>query len=153
MDKKYYQQQGASLIEVLVTVLILATSLMTLAALQTRSIQFNQSAYLRSQANILAYDVLDRIRINRGADSGNITAYNAAYGGNTSGGNLVANGDITAWRANITALLPGGEGSVNCSATTKICTISIRWSEEQIAGELSTDNPEARAEFIYSTSI
>ena len=59
------KQQGAGLIEVLVTVLILGTSLLALAALQSRSLQYNHSAYLRSQANILAYDILDRVRINR----------------------------------------------------------------------------------------
>jgi type IV pilus assembly protein PilV len=147
------KETGVSLIEVLVTVVILATALMTIAALQTRSIQFNQSAYMRSQANIFAYDILDRIRINRGADSANISTYNVAYGGNVPASNAVASADITAWRANITAVLPGGDGAINCVAATKVCTVSIRWLEEQIEGELAADNPEAQTEFIYSTSI
>jgi type IV pilus assembly protein PilV len=149
----FKKENGVSLIEVLVTVVILATALMTIAALQTRSIQFNQSAYMRSQANIFAYDILDRIRINRGADSTNISTYNVAYGGNVPGSNALASADITEWRTNIATVLPGGDGAINCVAATKVCTVSIRWLEEQIEGELAEDNPEARTEFIYSTSI
>src|SRR5690625_2050477 len=57
-----HRMRGVGLIEVLVTLIILSTALLTLTALQTRSLQFNHSAYLRSQANNFAYDILDRDR-------------------------------------------------------------------------------------------
>src|SRR5690625_6652352 len=71
--------RGVGLIEVLVTLIILSTALLTLTALQTRSLQFNHSAYLRSQANNFAYDILERVRINRGErDAYNLSTEDAS---------------------------------------------------------------------------
>lgn len=59
------KQQGISLIEVMVSVFILASGLLGLAALQARSIAMNQSAHYRSIAADLAADLADRIRAYR----------------------------------------------------------------------------------------
>jgi type IV pilus assembly protein PilV len=55
---------GFGLIEVLIAVLVLALALLGLAALQVTSLKNNQSAYNRSQATQLAYDLADRMRAN-----------------------------------------------------------------------------------------
>lgn len=65
MFKSIHQQSGLSLIEVMVSVMILGLGLLGLAALQTRSVMMNQSAYYRSIAADLAADLSDRIRANR----------------------------------------------------------------------------------------
>ena len=44
MAKHPLHERGVGLIEVLVTLLILSTTLIALSALQTRSLQFNQGA-------------------------------------------------------------------------------------------------------------
>lgn len=144
-------QRGAGLIEVLVTLLILSTSLITLTALQNRSVQFNQMAYFRSQANILAYDLLDRMRLNRS----NLSAYNVALAPFTSGssaptGNLAAT-DIFQWRQAIDARIPGGQGGVACEALTNICEVTILWSEVN-ASKLE-DEDESTSKFIYSARL
>ena len=72
MKRHMKKEQGVGLIEVLVTLLILSTTLIALSALQTRSLQFNQGAYFRSQANALAYDMLDRIRVNDALPASNV---------------------------------------------------------------------------------
>jgi len=54
-----------SLIEVLVALLVLSIGLLGLAALQTVSLQGGQSAYYRTQASNLAYEVSDFARVNR----------------------------------------------------------------------------------------
>jgi len=54
-----------SLIEVMVAVFILASGLLGLGALQSRSLAMNQSAHNRSIAADLAADLADRIRANR----------------------------------------------------------------------------------------
>lgn len=59
------QQQGLSLIEVMISIIILGVGLLGLVGLQTRSIIMNQSAYYRSVAADLASDLADRIRANR----------------------------------------------------------------------------------------
>lgn len=108
------QQAGVGLIEVLVTLLILSTSLLALGAMQTRSLQFNQGAYFRSQANIFAYDMLDRMRINLA----NLEAYDSdlAHVPESEAPILtpLAAADLHAWRRNISAELPNGKGGIDC---------------------------------------
>jgi len=55
---------GFTLIEVLIAMLVLAVGLLGLAGLQATSLRNNQSAYNRSQATQLAYDLTDRMRAN-----------------------------------------------------------------------------------------
>ena len=152
------RQTGATLVEVIVTVLILATSLLAMAALQTRSLQYNQGALMRSQANIYAYDLIDRIRINRGAAGSNVTAYNVDFEDAPSGDGLVAS-DINEWRDNLKLSLPEGKGKIECQnptaagVTARVCKITIKWSDEQLFGAIASSNPEAVSELVYSTSI
>jgi type IV pilus modification protein PilV len=61
---------GFTLLEVLVAVLVLAIGLLGLARLQMTVMKSNQSAYLRSQASLLAYDISERMRANRTAALG-----------------------------------------------------------------------------------
>lgn len=58
------RQGGLSLLEVLVSVVILSIGLLGLAGLQATALKSGHSAYLRSQATILAYDILDQMRGN-----------------------------------------------------------------------------------------
>jgi type IV pilus assembly protein PilV len=150
--KKSSYQQGTTLIEIVITVLILSTSLLAMATLQSRSLQFNKGASLRSQGNIFAYDIIDRIRINRGNISSNIAGYSADFGA-TPTGNTLAVADVAAWRQNLANVLPGGEGKIACDGTTRVCTITIRWSEEQLFGAYTTSNTEGRSVLVYSTAI
>jgi type IV pilus assembly protein PilV len=150
------KESGATLIEVAITVLILATSLLAMAALQTRSLQYNQSAFMRSQANIYAYDIIDRIRINRGAAGTNAVKYNVDFDGTPSGGGVITT-DITEWRANLARVLPDGKGKIECKnpaagTTTYVCEVTIKWSDEQLFGAVASA-PEAASELVYSTSI
>jgi len=57
-----FKTTGFTLIEVLVAVVVLAGGLLGLAALQVTSLSSNQTAYNRSQATQLAYDIADRMR-------------------------------------------------------------------------------------------
>ncbi len=57
-------QRGATLIEVLVAIVVLAIGLLGTAALQTRAQQAELDSYQRSQALILAQDMVNRIRAN-----------------------------------------------------------------------------------------
>src|SRR5699024_7298926 len=58
---------GLTLIEVLVTMLVLSIGLLGLAGLQALMLYQHHSAYQRSQATILTYDIIDRMRTNRNA--------------------------------------------------------------------------------------
>jgi type IV pilus assembly protein PilV len=60
---------GFSLLEVLVTILLLAFGLLGLAALQVRMVSANSEAYQRAQAAALLADMVERVRA-----SGNVSA-------------------------------------------------------------------------------
>ena len=61
------RQRGFTLLEVLIAVMLLAVGLLGLAGLQAVSLRNNHSAYLRSQATMLTYDIIDSMRTNRSA--------------------------------------------------------------------------------------
>jgi type IV pilus assembly protein PilV len=122
------KNSGASLIEVLVTVLILATSLLAIAALQTRSLDYNHSAYLRSQANIIAYNILDQIRINNPV-TGAITEPDDE--------------DLDA----LVTVLPDGDADVECTGA-RLCTVTITWAEQD-----GLDEGGDTSTFTYTTRI
>ena len=149
---RMWKQTGTSLIEILVTVVILSVSLLSMAALQTQSLKLNQSAMMRSQANIMAYEMMDRIRINRGTNSTNIGNYSADYD-ETPSGNTLATQDVSDWRTGLASALPSGEGAIACVSATRLCEVSVKWSEEQIFGTASDSNTEATTEFVYQSSI
>jgi len=64
--KKNYRNtnSGFSLIEVLITMVIMAVGLLAIAALQFKGMQYSDDAFMRSDLNVLAYDILDRMRLN-----------------------------------------------------------------------------------------
>lgn len=66
-------QRGTSLIEVLVTIVILAFGLLGLAGLQSRLQASEMEAYQRSQALILLDDMANRIAANRGSVASYVT--------------------------------------------------------------------------------
>lgn len=60
-------QRGFSLVEVLITAAIVVVAFTGLTTLQALSVRSAMSSLQRSQATQLAYDVLDRLRVNRQA--------------------------------------------------------------------------------------
>lgn len=56
--------RGFTLVEVLVALVVLSLGLLGLAALQLTSLQFNTNSYFRTQATVVAYDIIDRMRSN-----------------------------------------------------------------------------------------
>jgi len=140
-------QKGVGLIEVLVTLLILTISLLAMAGLQSRSLQFNHGAYLRSQANIMAYDILDRMRINRD----NINDYQRDFADSIPAGTSLADTDLNDWLNNIEDTLPGGEGAINCDVS-RVCTVRLRWIEEDRAPG-DDEGEQDTVEFVYATQL
>jgi type IV pilus assembly protein PilV len=122
---------GFSLIEVLITIVILGFGLLGIASMLLNGISLNNASYLRSVATQQAYDMGDRIRANgAGAIAGN---YNAiAYPppstcvvctSSCSVANLAAS-DACNWNKDNAALLPFGQGAVTRSGTDFIITVS-----------------------------
>ena len=112
--------KGFTLLEVLISVLILSIGLLGIAGLQAKGLQFNHSAYLRSQATFLAYDISDRMRANiAGVDAGNYNNGTASQHTNCITAStssctptIMAGHDLYEWDAVLASALPGGQGRV-----------------------------------------
>lgn len=121
-------QRGASLIEVLISVLILSVGLLGVAAMQATALRNGQSALERSQAVIESYAILDAIRAN--ADAGRNGAYNRGMTCAAPSGAGLVEGDIGRWITSMqNSLGPEACGEVNCVATTRTCRVTVRWND------------------------
>ena len=154
------KQRGFTLLEVMISVIILSIGLLGLAALQLTTLRSNTSAYNRSVATIMAYDIADRMRANRVATKAG--AYVTAIGTGPSGAatcvatNCTEAGlaayDLDEWKCQLGAHnddgtctglglkgdLPRGDGlitSVNTIAATNqartTSTVTIMWDDER----------------------
>jgi type IV pilus assembly protein PilV len=140
-----HNQSGMTLIEVLISVLILAIGLLGAAALQLKALKYTDGSALSSQASFIAYDLMDRIRANvdGNASSRSSTttgpavlatyALAATAATPTANLNLARDQDLADFRANIVAF--GGStatGAVDVSAGPQV-TITITWSDARAA--------------------
>ncbi len=146
------RQSGFTLIEVLVAVIVLSIGLVGVAGLQAVSLKNNQSAFMRSQASALAYDLADRMRANvPGANAGmyDPTAKAATASCKTPTGcttQQMAQNDLFEWDAAITTYLPVGQGFVcidstpndgtafgdpQCDGTGTLFAIKIWWDDDR----------------------
>ncbi|WP_207063345.1 type IV pilus modification protein PilV [Motiliproteus sp. SC1-56] len=146
-------QAGVSMLEVLIALVLITTALLGATALQITGLQNNRSAYYRSQASLLAYDMADRLRVNAGYALANSSAYAfhsendplpsatsciTDINGCTDGS--LRDQDLREWAENFKdvtgighdgadyrPLLPGGVGSVTASGS--LYSITVSWDE------------------------
>lgn len=124
---------GFSLIEVLVALVVLAIGLLGVALMQIMSLRFTQSANQRTIATNLAYELIDMARANRVLSSAYVANY-AAFGNptTTAGCARAATADpadnITRWRCEVRASLPGGEAQVTMPGNGVI-RVDMRWTD------------------------
>lgn len=131
------RQSGFTLLEVLVALLVLSIGLLGLAGLMASSIRNNHSAYQRTQATWLAYDMIDRMRVNRAAAIASTEDYDIAIGTAASGSAGLAGADVTGWKATLANALPAGDGSVDVDSATRIVTVIVQWNDSRGTGGLN----------------
>lgn len=122
---------GLTLVEVLVSLIVLSIGILGLATLQTASLNFNSGANQRSQATVLAYDMADRMRANRQAALAGEYAVAAedpppACGAPNLAGTVAAQ-DISTWRMALACRLPLGTGSITRNGSE--FTLTVRWDD------------------------
>ena len=131
---------GFTLIEVLIAMLVLAVGLLGLAGLQATSLRNNQSAYNRSQATQLAYDIADRMR----ANVAGIATYTAIKPISAAGAQAhclavstpptcttadMAENDLFEWNRAVRTTLPLGKGAIGEAAG--VFTITVSWDDDR----------------------
>ena len=125
------KQNGFTLLEILVTMLIITFALLGLAGIIASGLKNNQSSYSRSQASWLANDIIDRMRANRATAEGVGLPYNVEFGFSAPGTPDVPGEDLTAWHDALVAILPAGTGRVNIDAGTRKVIIVVRWDDSR----------------------
>ena len=148
------KQDGFTLLEVLIALLVLSIGLLGLAALQTTGLRSNQMATMRTQATQRAYDMSDRMRANQaGVDAQSYVqsttsdipsvAVNCTTATCTSAQMVVF--DKANWLTEVTRL-PGGRGRITRDASGAFVqhTVTIFWDEERTgaAGTNCGDDPD-----------
>ena len=131
---------GFTLIEVLVTLLIMSVGLLGLAGMQLTSLKNTESAYQRSQAAQLAYDMLDRMRANKTGvtdthyDSIDTTppgSYTDCKTNVCTDPATMATFDDGDWHAQLASTLPLGTGSVAGNGAGSVFTITVTWDDNR----------------------
>jgi type IV pilus assembly protein PilV len=116
------KNKGFTLLEIMISVFVLAVGLLGLANLQMLSLKNNHSAQYRTSATVNAYDIMDRMRLNRAAD------YTIAMAATPSGSTL-KDTDLLAWKTVLSNELPAGDGSVIFNGD--IVTVEVQWDDSR----------------------
>jgi type IV pilus assembly protein PilV len=137
-QRTHFAQQGATLIEILITILVVAIGLLGAAGIQLASTRFQQTSALRTEALHQANFIIEKMRVNNAVfglanlpnivanpDIGYLSANdyaNAAVAPADPGCGLAgqaactaaqaAQRDLLEWKTSIGQMLPGGRGSI-----------------------------------------
>ncbi|MGZ8094986.1 MAG: type IV pilus modification protein PilV [Methylosarcina sp.] len=151
------KESGFTLIEILIAMVILSIGLLGLAGMQATVLKNNQSAYNRSLATQLTYDIADRIRAN--LDDGNkldASTYTTIDSGDARAQSDcisisatcttvdMAENDLYEWNLALSAL-PSAEGSVTVVASTRTFTVTINWDDNRNGND--NDDPNFQMSF------
>ena len=135
-------QKGVTMIEVLVSVIVLSVGLLGLAGLQSAGLTYNQSASFRSTATMMTYSILDSMRANR--TEANNGSYNIGLGATKPTGDAIYQKDLNNWMTELALRLPQGQGSINVDNNSNV-TITIQWDDSRGA--------MAAQQFIMATRL
>jgi len=157
---KKYKINGFSMLEVLITLVIILLGVLGMAGMQMLAINNTQIARTHSLAAIMASSLTAQMQANESywTDS---TISTSVLGANKRGwessilSNSTLNGqsidctdeictpvamagyDLKKWGADLATLLPSGKATVTCSGPTatapNVCTISVSWTEQNVA--------------------
>lgn len=129
------RQRGASLLEVLIALLVLAIGMLGMAALQSVTLRNSNSSLGRSQAVIQTYSVFDMLRLDRArAQQGayDVPDWKCQAAAPASGDDV-----FNEWLGQVQANLgdPTACGRIDCEANE--CTVGIRWDDSRPTGAAS----------------
>lgn len=126
--------RGVSLIEILVSVVIIAIGLLGIAAMQSMALRGTQSSLESSQAVIQTNSIMEAMRANRA----NAAQYNTA--GMTcavpAGGTLAQN-DQREWIAALKNSIGLPDDATTCGQITgcpDACVVTVRWDDARAGG-------------------
>jgi type IV pilus assembly protein PilV len=124
--------RGVSLVEVLVSVLVVALGMLGAVALQASALRNNQGSWERTQTSLLTQGMLDAMRANpAGVTAGQYAT--TGYLCSAPTGTTLASRDLARWIGNLQAQIhPGACGEISCLAGA--CTVRVRWDDSRASG-------------------
>lgn len=136
------KQQGFSMIEVLVTLMIIALALLGAAGLQAYAMRTSQGGQFRSQAVFLVADLAERMEANKiGAVAGSYVqgtsstpnTLSTACSSSACTPTDLATYDLSQWQNAIAALLPQSSWTVTqtVSGNPSTYTITVSWVDRR----------------------
>lgn len=142
-------QRGFSMIEVLITLVIIATALFGTAGLQLYAMRMNQSGQFRTQAIFLASDIAERMEANRrAAIDGSYRLPLTTKAGSAAadcassdcGETALAEWDLAQWGNSIFTLLPGASWQITRTIAGNPSTyeIVINWTDRRTNTQYAT---------------
>ena len=147
------RQSGVSLLEVLISIVILTVGLLGTAHMQTTGLVNNQRAYQRSQATLLAYDIADRMRANSPSINSYLTSYmelkdalaqDSCNSTESCTATKMAENDLYEWKTALATDLKGVQGLITLGGDTYL--ISIAWDDNN-DGSTDSDDPNFQVSF------
>lgn len=127
--------RGFSLLEVLVAIVVVATGVLGIAGLQILSMQNNTSALFRTQANQLAYDIIDRARANPAGDYLVNLVDDVPASLNCMNQDCVPDEmtdyDLSLWLAEVVTSLPAGDAAITMNGN--LVTVTVQWDDSRSA--------------------
>ena len=152
------RQRGVGLVEVLIAVVLVSIGFLAAARMQVEGMRFSQSAYFQSQANLVAGDMIDRMRANTtgvtlklydGVDT-NTSVEDPGCASKACDASERAQQDIFDWRTNFavvagasTPLMPGTASTPARGQITRLdgsrFRVTVSWSEV-VGGAETTQN-------------
>lgn len=164
-------QHGFSMLEILVSVVVISIGLLGLAGLQATSLKANAGAYERTQASILAQDILDRMQANFvGVQAGdyNLIAYDPTRTTPSCASatppvctNSADRADLDAieWFEQLAARLPSGTGLVTNGKAAGVSgedtqfLVVVSWDDRSKTGNTGTNNCTLSSNTAIATAM
>ncbi len=131
--RNHRRQQGFTLIEVMIAVLVMGLGLLGFAMLQTMSVRYTKSAQNRTVAINLAYELLDMMRMQR-TQASYYSAIKTSSFASATGGNCTRPQDatpannITRWKCELRTAFPDGTGNVDLQADGRV-SVRVEWTD------------------------
>jgi type IV pilus assembly protein PilV len=145
---------GFSLIEVLVTLIVVSTGLLGIAKMHAAVLSNTQVSRVRSLTALQAESLASAMRSNRGfwatgsksftasgttiVDTAGVLNGTRDCSTNTCTTNQLAAYDTLQWATNLNSRFPGYTAAVSCAGTPVNCTVNISWQEKYVAINRST---------------
>lgn len=131
------KQKGFSLLEVLISLVLISFGLLSLTNLQTRSVNLSTAAYTETQSTLHLQEIVELLRANKeAAANGDYNIALSSFSSLTSGGTTIAEIDRYNWFSNLDSTLTTSKASINCDSVFQ-CVLELQYD---FLGETKTQS-------------